>query len=288
MVAVKALETETQTSPAPLIERDSMASAIREHWPEYLMEAAGLGAFMISACIVAVLLDHPSSPVHEAIDDATIRRLLGGIAMALTFLAIVFSPWGKRSGAHLNPAVTLTYVLLGKVRRWDALFYILAQFAGGIAGVVVAELIVGLPLGHSSVNYAVTLPGDEGLSAAFVAELLISLIMMSTVLAVSNTARFTRFTPFFAATLIASYITLEAPLSGMSMNPARTFGSAFSAHEWTAIWVYFTAPLMGMFLAGQVYRFRHGVRAVYCAKLHHHNDQRCIFRCDFSQLNGGN
>jgi aquaporin Z len=79
---------------------------------------------------------------------------------------------------------------------------------------------------------------------------------------------------------VASYITLEAPLSGMSMNPARTFGSAFFGRNWTAIWIYFTAPLLGMLAAAQLYLARRGRQAVACAKLHHRNSKRCIF-CEY-------
>src|SRR5205085_2180893 len=102
--------------------------------------------------------------------------------------------------------------------------------------------------------------------------------------AVSNTRRLSRFTGLIVGALIAGYITLEAPLSGMSMNPARTFASALTAGEWTAIWIYFTAPLLGMLIAGMAYRLRRGSRAVFCAKLHHHNRMRCIFRCRFAEL----
>jgi len=107
---------------------------------------------------------------------------------------------------------------------------------------------------------------------------------MTTVLIVSNHKRLSRYTPLFAATLIATYITLEAPLSGMSMNPARTVGSDFSANEWTALWVYFTAPTLAMFTAGRLYVLRSGIRRVFCAKFHHHNSQPCIFRCNYGEL----
>jgi glycerol uptake facilitator-like aquaporin len=107
--------------------------ALRGHWPEYLMEAAGLGLFMLSACAFTVLLYHPVSPVERAVESQVMRRVLMGLAMALTAVAIIYSPWGRRSGAHLNPAVTLTFWRLGKVAGWDAAFYIIAQFVGGLA-----------------------------------------------------------------------------------------------------------------------------------------------------------
>ena len=262
-------------------------AALASHWPEYLMEAAGLGIFMISACVFGVLLEHPMSPVQQAFENPLVRRLLAGVAMGLTAIGIVYSPWGQRSGAHMNPALTLSFLVLGKIDRWDAFFYIVFQFAGGILGVVFAELAIGFPLKHSAVNYVVTAPGPAGPSVAFVAELLISGLLMATVLVVSNTRKLSRFTGFIAGALIATYITLEAPLSGMSMNPARTFGSALPSWEWNAIWIYFTAPLLGMLTASLIYRFRRGAHAVFCAKINHHNNMRCIFRCRFAELQKG-
>jgi aquaporin Z len=263
---------------------DAALSALRTHWPEYLMEAALLASFMLSACVFGALLEHPSSPLHQAIEDVTTRQLLAGLAMGCTLVGLVYSPWGQRSGAHMNPAVTMSFLALGKISRWDAIFYSILQLAGGIAGVLLAGLLIGAPLQHEAVNYVVTVPGVAGQATAFAAELLISLLMMSTILIVSNTRRLARFTGLFAGALVALYITVESPFSGMSMNPARTLGSALSASEWRGIWIYFTAPPIAMLLAGQLYRLGGKRCPVLCAKLHHDNDKRCIFRCNYGEL----
>jgi aquaporin Z len=258
-----------------------MAYALKNHWPEYLMEAIELGLFMFSACAFTVLLYHPSSPVAQTIHDGVLRRLLMGTAMGSTAIAIIFSPPGKRSGAHFNPSVTWTFFRLGKIRAWDAAFYTLFQFAGGIAGVLLASLTLSKLVSHQSVNYAATRPGPDGPIVAFAAEILISFILMSVVLAVSNTKRLARWTGIFAGVLEATYITIESPISGMSMNPARTFSSAVGAHLWMSLWIYFVAPPIGMLLAAEVYRRFNASRTIVCAKLHHHNHHRCIFRCNF-------
>src|ERR1044072_2217575 len=257
-----------------------MSDALKKHWPEYLMEATELGLFMFSACAFTVLLFHPSSPIAQTIHDGALRRLLMGTAMGSTAIAIIFSPLGKRSGAHFNPSVTWTFFRLGKIRAWDAAFYTLFQFAGGIAGVILASLTLGKLVAHQSVNFATTLPGPDGPIVACAAEILISFILMSVVLTVSNTKRLARWTGLFAGALVATYITIESPISGMSMNPARTFSSAFGAHVWMSLWIYFVAPPLGMFLAAEVYRRRHASRTIACAKLHHHNNQRCAFQCN--------
>lgn len=258
-----------------------MLNALKQHWPEYLMEAAELALFMISACSFGVLLEYPGSPVHQAISNPFLRRVLMGLAMGLTAISIVYSPLGKRSGAHFNPSVTLTFWRLGKIERWDAVFYILAQFAGGILGVAIASLVLSAALSSPQVNYVATLPGEFGTGVAFLAEAGISFLLMTVVLNVSNTMKLARYTGLFAGSLVVTYISLEAPISGMSMNPARTFGSAFSAQAWNALWIYFTAPPLGMLLAAETYLRLKGVSAVLCAKLHHHNNERCIFKCNF-------
>jgi aquaporin Z len=259
------------------------ASALRVHWPEYLIEAGALGSFMISACVFTVTVQHPASPVRQAIDSMFVRRALTGIAMGVTAIMVIYSPWGKRSGAHLNPSVTLMFLHLGKVPPWDAVFYIGAQFMGGITGVGIARLVLGQAAGHATVQYAATVPGPAGALTAFVAELVITFVLMTVILNATNSARFARYTGVFAGALVATYITFEAPFSGMSMNPARTLGSAFHAHIWTSLWVYFTAPLLGMLLASELYTRTRGPKAVMCAKLHHQNNQPCIFNCGYRQ-----
>jgi len=258
-----------------------MSNALKKHWREYLMEAAELGLFMFSACAFTVLLFHPSSPIAQTIHHSLLRRLLMGTAMGSTAIAIIFSPMGQRTGAHFNPSVTWTFFRLGKIEAWDAAFYTLFQFAGGIAGVMLASITLGRLIAHQSVNHAVTLPGPNGPVVALFAEIVISFILMSVVLIVSNTKRLARWTGIFAGALVATYITIESPISGMSMNPARTFSSAVGAHVWMSLWIYFVAPPLGMLLAAEVYQRLNMGRTVTCAKLHHYNNYRCIFRCNF-------
>jgi aquaporin Z len=255
-------------------------AALRLHWPEYLMEAALLGLFMVSACLFTALLEHPASPAHQALPDPFLRRFLIGLAMGLTAIALIYSPWGKQSGAHMNPAFTLTFFRLGKVAPWDAVFYVLAQFTGGVAGVLLVRQVLGEVLAHPTVNHAVTVPGPTGVLTAFGAEVLISFGLVSLVLVLTNHPRLAAWTGLFAGGLIATYITIEAPFSGMSMNPARTFGSALPAGVWTALWVYFTAPPLGMLLAAEVYQRTRGAHRIDCAKYHHQNNKRCIF-CEY-------
>lgn len=250
------------------------------------MEAACLGLFMVSAGLFATLLEYPGSPVHAAIPEPLARRGLMGLAMGLTAVGIIYSPWGQQSGAHMNPAFTLTFFRLGKMEPADAAFYVLAQFAGGCAGVYLVLAMLGDPFALAPVRFVVTAPGIRGIAVAFLAEAVIAFGMMTMVLVTSNHRRTERLTGLFAGLLVWLYITIEAPLSGMSMNPARSFASAFPARLWTALWIYFTAPVAGMLLAAEVNRLLKWAPRIYCAKLNHHNDKRCIFRCRYGELVG--
>src|SRR4029453_13228598 len=93
-------------SPAGAVRMTALA-ALRRHWPEYLMEAAGLGVFL-PACLFTTLLEHPGSPVRQGIAAPVLRRVLMGLAMGATAVGIVYSRWGQPSGAHPNPSVPLT------------------------------------------------------------------------------------------------------------------------------------------------------------------------------------
>lgn len=247
------------------------------------MEAAGLGLFMISAATFAILLEHPASAFRQSLPEETVRRLCMGIAMGLTAIGIIYSPWGKQSGGHINPSVTLTFFRLGKVQFWDAVFYMLFQCLGGLLGILVVSLVAMNFLSAPSVNYVATLPGPHGAGLAFLGELCISFGLMTVVLITSNHPALSRWTGVFAGVLVATYITVEAPFSGMSMNPARSLASAFPAQLWTGFWIYLTAPVLGMLLAAETYLRVAGLQKVWCAKLHHHNSTRCIFRCGYHE-----
>ncbi len=206
---------------------------------------------MLSACAFTVLLFDPASPA--AVLNVTLRRALMGLSMGLTAVAIIESPWGRRSGAHFNPAISLTFYRLGKIGPRDTLFYVLAHFVGAPAGVGLAALLLGPRIALPQVNYAVTVPGLGGPPAAFAAETFMAALLMAVVLVTSNSKRLAPYTTWLMGLLITGYVFCFAPISGFSINPARTFGSAVLAHVWTGFWIYCTAPLLGMFGAAELY-----------------------------------
>jgi aquaporin Z len=269
----------TQLSPSA-----SLTQALKIHWREYLMEAAELGVLMFFICLFGTLLYSSTSPLEPLGLSRIDKGCLMGIAVASTTFLIIRSPFGRRTGAHFNPAITLTYFYLGRVHRWDTLYYFASQFAGALVGVFVAHQILGQRLAAAPVCYVVTTPGEYGNLIAFVAEFALSGLLMAVVLFATNRRSLTRLSPVIVSLLVVSYYALCPSLSGFSVNPARSFSSAIFAGIWQGIWVYFAAPCLGMLAAAVLYIRSMGSQRVYCAKVFHDLRSACPFNCRFDQL----
>jgi aquaporin Z len=262
-------------------------TSTRFHWTEYFAEALGLGLFMVSACAFGTLLEHPTSPVRAAIADPYLRRTLMGFAMGMTAAALIYSPWGRRSGAHMNPATTVAFARLGRVAPRDAAFYVTFQFLGGALGVAISARILGPRLADPHVNYVITAPGMAGVLLALVAEAALAFVLLTVVLRATGSPRLAPWTGVIAGALVALWIGVEAPLSGMSLNPARSFASDLVAGQWRAWWIYFVGPPLGMLAAAELHRVSRrdtDPRAVAdphlrCAKFFHPRRGPCLF-CD--------
>lgn len=245
-----------------------------DHWREYLAEAVAIGLFMMSAATFAVLLEHPASPARIALSSPFLRRALMGVAMGLTAAAIIYSPLGARSGAHMNPSVTLAYLRLGRIRTGDAAAYIGAQCGGALLGTWLAAILLGAMFSDPAVNFVRTLPGPAGVGPAIAGELVISFLTLSILLAVSAQPATMRATGLVAGGIVLLNIVFEAPLSGMSMNPARSLGPALVAGNFSYLWLYLVVPPAGMLLAAELHR---ALATPGCAKLNHSARVRCIF-----------
>ena len=243
------------------------------------MEAICLGLFMISASFFGTVLEYPGSFIRQALPNDLIRLVLMGFAMGVTAVLINYSPMGKLSGAHMNPAVTFTFFRLHKIKLTDAIFYTLFQCIGGILAVVLMKNVLGDAFADSHVNYVVTAPGKPGPFAAFVMEVVIAFAMMTMVLRTANHPGLSKYTGVIAGVFVMTYVIVSGPVSGFSMNPARTIASAIPAMQFQAFWIYMTAPFIGMFAAASLDKRASG--AVYCAKMHHSNSYWCIFNCQY-------
>ena len=230
-----------------------LKASFNKNWLHYLQEALGLAIFMISACFFGAMLEAKDAYLHMAVDNGFLRAIIMGVLMGATALFIFYSRWTSPSGSHINPAVTLSFLRLGKMCRWDAIFYIVFQFIGGTAAVFMMQLLVGHKLTDAPVNSVVTAPGKAGIWPALVTEFVIAFITMNMVLFTSASKMLKRYTRIVAGCLVCCYVIFAGPISGFGMNPARSFASAFPANIWTAAWIYMLVPIAGMLCASEFF-----------------------------------
>jgi aquaporin Z len=228
-----------------------MMGALQRRWPAYLTEAAGLIVFMLGAGLFTTAFMHPGSPLHAAAGSPLARRAAIGACMALVTVAIIYG--AKRSGAHINPAVTLALLIRKRISRADAVWYVIFQFAGALLAPYLVLALIGDAFRHPEVKLATSAPGPAGPAAAFAAEFAITFVLMLAVLVCLDSRRLREWLGVIVAVLIGVYITVESPLSGMSMNPARSFGSAVAAAHWDGLWIYFVAPPLAAVAAVVLY-----------------------------------
>jgi aquaporin Z len=242
----------------------------------YAIELAATAIILAAAGFYTVAVQYHGSPLHAVLPDAAMRRAVVGLLMGATVASIVYSPWGRRSGAHLNPAITLTFLRLRKVAASDAAAYVAAQFAGALLGVGAVAGVFRAALADPAVRWFVTVPGIGGTAVAFLGEVAVTAVLMTIVLRSMGSPRWRPYTGLLAGVVVASAIAFESPLSGSGLNPARSMATAAFSGIWTAWWVYLVAPPIGMLAAAEIF-VRSGSRPVPCAKLVHDRGRPCHF-----------
>ena len=251
------------------------ATTLRRHWPEYAVEALFLATLVLVAGVASAWLE---SGVIPALRDSALRRAAAGVTVGLLVMAMIYSPWGRRSGTHLNPAITLAFLRLGKIGRPDAFFYLLAQVAGGFAAVAALRSGALLPAAAPASLLSTSLgPSNEWL--AFTTELVLSASAMLMILFTSNHASWFRWTGVLYGLLIMLLVGCAAPLSGFGMNVARLLAVDVTGDLAGAHWLNLLPPLLGMQLAVEAWRLLTGRSQALCAKLAHNTHGGCIFRC---------
>ena len=230
-----------------------MKASFKKNWIHYLQEALGLAIFMISACFFGALFSGNVGSWHLAIQDETTRNVVTGILMGSTALFIFYSPFTAPSGSQINPAVTISFLRLGKMCPWDAMFYVIFQFIGGTLAVYVMQILMGHSLTAPPVSSAVTVPGKYGQWPALITEFSIAFITMTTVLFTSENKKSKKYTRICSGCLVCCWVIVAGPISGFGMNPARSFASALPAHSWTSFWIYLVVPFAGMLSATEVF-----------------------------------
>jgi len=246
------------------------------HWAEYGAELLGT-AFLIFVGLSAVVFDFAKGlPLSNLLPDASLRRLITGLIFAGSGSLVALSPFGKLSGAHINPSVSLAFWAHGKMKHIDLIGYIVAQFVGAILGEL---LLVFLWRAYAhNVTNGMTLPGSGyPLWLVFLAEMSLTCLLVLLIFLFVSSHRLMRWTPLMNWFVVATMVWLEAPISGTSLNPARSIGPALITWLWTSQWLYCVAPPLGGLLAVGIFRLI-SERDVLTGKLFHVPEYRSIFK----------
>ncbi len=217
---------------------------------ELIAEAAGTAVLVFCGCAAIVSNDlYGGSLGHVGIC----------LVFGLVVMAMIYSI-GNISGAHINPAVTLGFLFAGRIRLPKALVYIVSQCIGALlAGLL---LLVVMP---QHPNLGSTLP-SAGIARSFGIEVILSFILMFVILNVS-TGHMEK--GIMAGVAIGGTVALEAllggPMSGASMNPARSLGPAVASGQIASLWIYVLAPILGTFLAFPTCRIIQGNECCHVA-----------------------
>ncbi|MBF8188876.1 aquaporin [Nonomuraea sp. K274] len=242
-------------------------------WREVTAEFAGMALLLLLVVSAIVAGFAPGSPLVDTVPNEDLRRLLTGVLTATAAAGIIYSPLGRISGGHLNPAVTTAFWVLGKMTSGSALKYSAAQVAGAITGALAALQV--WDGAAASVRVGATVPRLGGAATALVAEAVMTFLLLTLILTFVDRPRLMPYTAAAASSLVAVLVFTEAPVSGTSLNPARSIGPALVGATWTGLWVYLVAPTLGALTAALLHRRLWGT--VACAKLMHDQAYPCHF-----------
>ncbi|HET6965771.1 MAG TPA: aquaporin [Acidimicrobiales bacterium] len=223
------------------------------HLAEWGAELVGTMILVFGGLSAVVLDFHRGTPVARVIPSTSGRLLLTGALFAATGSLVVISPLGRRSGGHLNPAVTLAFWLTDHVHPHDLAGYCGAQLAGGLAGAALLRATWGAEA--AQVHDGITLPGPHtGAGQAAVIEAVMTAALVWTIFACVSSPRTARWTPVAIWALVTVEVWRVAPFTGTSLNPARSLGPAVMSGDFHTFWVYVVGPLGGAAVAAGVWR----------------------------------
>ena len=177
-----------------------------------------------------------------------------GIALAFGFVvcAMIYA-LGHLSGAHINPAVSIAFWARGRLPAQDLFPYIIAQCGGAVLASAVLRYVLG-PVG----GLGATLP-NVGTGRSLLVEFLLSFALMLVIMAVATDSRAVGGMAGLAVGFTVAFCALLGPLTGSSMNPARSLGPAVVGGGWSGHWIYWIAPISGTVTAAAIYdRLRNG------------------------------
>jgi aquaporin Z len=245
----------------------------------YLSE--GIGTFvMMLLGISAIAFNFATEFMAGVLPSEPMRLLLTGIMFAGSATLVVYSPVGRISGAHLNPAVSLAFLLQKKMGPIDAAVFMVMQCLGSIAAAFLALFLWG---NHAKqIKMGMTLPGaGENILFVFLVEVVITFLLVIALFFFLHRKSLTRYTGLALGILVASLVFLTAHISGTSLNPARSLGPAVAAADFSSLWVYLTAPFVGSILAVIMAACLPSSIRPLCAKLNH-QEEPCLYdACEY-------
>ena len=213
----------------------------------FMAELCGTGLLLLIGLSSVIFMFAESSPFVALVPGLTVRRIISGFFFGSVGSMIALSPLGKASGAHINPIVTMGFWLMGRLRGRAAIGYVLAQFVGAVLGSI--PLLIWGTMGRS-IAFGVTVPG-KGYSIPIVllGEIAATFFLITYLCVFLAIHRLRKFTPFFIPVLFAIMVPIEGGISGISVNPARSFGPSVVSGVWDYWWIYWVGPLIGGLLA---------------------------------------
>jgi aquaporin Z len=239
-------------------------------WPVLRAELVGTAALVLGGLSLVILMFGKGSPIPGLLPSEGWRRLITGFLFGTTGASIALSPVGKRSGAHINPIVTLAFRLMGKLDLKTSLGYVVAQLAGAILGSL--PLLAWGAMGRS-VAFGATFPGEGySVSAALLGEVITTFAMVTLLCVFLGFRRIRPFTPAIFPVLYAVMVYAESPISGTSTNPARSLGPSIISGRWDSWWIYWVGPVIGSVAACAVCSAL--AKRITVAKLYHFDSDR--------------
>src|SRR5258706_69703 len=211
-----------------------------------LYEFAGTALLVALGLSVVIFINGNGSIIKEWVPGAAARRYITGFLFGCIGCAITLSRVGKISGAHINPTVSFAFYLKGRMSFRHMMYYIISQSAGGVIGAL--PLLLWKNQG-ASVHYGATVPGNEGIAAAFFGELITSFCLVAGIFFFMGHRYLRRFTPFLIPFLFCIMTGIEGGVSGASTNGARSLGPAVITSIWKDHWLYWVATFSGATIA---------------------------------------
>lgn len=215
-------------------DRDNLRATVAEFIATFLFVFVGVGAIGAFGKIGSI-----------SGQDLLLVGLAHGLGIAVGIMAV-----GRISGAHINPAVTVAALLAGKIGLIKSAMYILAQLGGAILAMVALD---GTAYQSDDLGLH-TVAGNLTTGNAFVIEVILTFFLVFVIFATAMEKRGNAMlAPLAIGTVVALDHFVAIPLTGASMNPARSFGPALVHGDWTDHWIYWAAPMAGAIVAGIVY-----------------------------------